>query len=62
VIEAEATAIGETGGNRNCNNSPTARKLRFMLAKKGSDTEFETVNLTKIALFGAWNYYILPHH
>jgi hypothetical protein len=33
----------------------------YELAKKVSDFEFETVNLTKIAPFDAWNYYILPH-
>jgi hypothetical protein len=39
-----------------CNDS------EYELTKKGSNAEFETVNLTKIAPFGAWNYYILPHH
>jgi hypothetical protein len=33
----------------------------YELAKKISDEEFKTVNLTSIAPFGAWNYYILPH-
>jgi hypothetical protein len=33
----------------------------YKLAKKVSDDEFGTVNLTKIAPFGAWNYLILPH-
>jgi hypothetical protein len=33
----------------------------YELAKKVSDDEFETVNLTSIAPFGTWNYHILPH-
>jgi hypothetical protein len=33
----------------------------YKLAKKVSDDEFETVNLTGIPPFGAWNYLILPH-
>jgi hypothetical protein len=33
----------------------------YELAKKVSDDEFETVNLTNIAHFDTWNYHILPH-
>jgi hypothetical protein len=34
---------------------------KYELAKKVSDDEFMTVNITRISPFGAWNYLIIPH-
>ena len=33
----------------------------YELAKKVTDKDFATINIVKIAPFGSWNYYIMPH-
>jgi hypothetical protein len=60
-IQTTVDLIGSTTAITGLKVIYVRNDTKYELAKKVSDDEFMTVNITRISPFGAWNYLIIPH-